>query len=92
MKSYTTEDFEFEIDGVRHTLPELNVDLFEAIADLYKIDDPIAQMKAWREAILDAAEADETKQAIRKLGIRKTAALFKDWTGIGSGEGSSSTD
>jgi len=99
---FLTEDYKFEIDGIGYTLPEMNIDLFEKIAALYEIDNPVEQMTAWRDAILDEAETDEAKAAIRKLGVRKVAALFKDWTGIGSkaekdaglkpGEASSSTD
>lgn len=100
MPSYDNEDFTFTINGTEHVLPELSIDLFESIAALYDIKDPVAQMSAWRDAIVGAAEDAATKAAIRSLGVRKVGALFRDWTGIGGkeeagfkpGEDSSSTD
>ena len=87
MLDFTSEDYTFTIDGVRHTLPELNIDAFEKIAELYEFTDPIKQVPAFRDFMIEMAETDEAKTAIRKLGFRKVGELFRDWSGIGAKPG-----
>ena len=82
MQSFTTDDYKFEIDGVTYSIPELSIDAFGRIGDLYSITDPVKQVAAFQDALI--AEADEsTTAAIRKLGIRQATQLFRGWSGIG---------
>ena len=84
---FTSEEYTFTLDGVTHTLPELNIDAFEKIAALYEIKDPLKQVPAFRDMMLEVAEDEATKEAIRKLAFRKVGMLFRDWSGIGASSG-----
>lgn len=85
MLQLTTDDFEFEIDGKKYTLPQLNIDMFGTIAMLANVEDKAEQMFAFRDAILNVA-SDEAGVEIRKLSIQAMTSLFRAWTGLGGGQ------
>lgn len=94
MQSFTTEDYEFEINGETFALPELTIDGFERVAGIYKLTDPVEQLKAFRDALVFEAD-DKTAAAISKLSLRKVGLLFRGWTGVGGitpGESASSAE
>lgn len=81
MLSFTTEDYEFEVDGETYSLPEMNIDSFSVIGDLYKITDPMKQIEAFRDMLMDIAD-DRSKEVIRKLAFKKVGKLFRGWSGL----------
>lgn len=96
MQNFTSEPYEFSIDGTEYSIPEMSIDTFEEIGALYEIDNPVKQLAAFRDVLINVAD-EPTGAAIRKLGVKKISNLFRDWSGIGakkdgveSGEGSSS--
>lgn len=81
MLSFTTEDYEFEADGKTYSIPEMTIDDFAGIAKLYEIKDPIKQVIAYRDTLMNVAPED-TKAVLQKMAFRKITKLFADWTGI----------
>lgn len=85
MLELSTTGYQFVVDGTNHTLPELNIDTFATIANLVTIEDRVEQMTAWRDALIEIAPP-ETGDVIRKLGIKQTTQLFRDWAGLSGGQ------
>jgi hypothetical protein len=85
MLQLSTNEFEFEIDGKKYTLPQLNIDMFGTIAVLANIENKAEQMFAFRDAILNVA-SEEAGVEIRKLSISAMTSLFREWTGLGGGQ------
>lgn len=86
MQEFNTEDYEFRVDGEVYSLPEMNLDDFAALADIYKIKNPIEQVEAFRNTLMRAAD-ERTAPVIQKMGIKKVGALFREWSGIGGTPG-----
>lgn len=86
MTEYNSERFEFAVDGKKHSLPELTIDWFEEIANVYETQQGAGLVVAFRDFMVEHADDENTAAAIKAMGVRNVGKLFRDWTGSNSGE------
>lgn len=85
MLSFTTEPFEFEINGEKYTLPHATFGEAEALLEAFNKAKGDAVIGVAREVFETRADPD-TMVAINSLGYRQAGQLFRAWLGGDPGE------
>jgi hypothetical protein len=89
--SFTSaQPYSFEIDGKAYTLPGLSFGDIDVVAEAMT-GEPQEQLDAISKVLFDRSN-ERTQKALKSLGLRDLAVLFRKWAGVAPGESSSSPE